>query len=308
MSAITLLMVTLSSASAAAYERFPMDAGNLWIFDAPEGHRVIHVEESEALSGGWYASDAAGLLGGEVTLYDSDTSEEVVVAEGMSWGALFDFSAADGDSWSFALDSCDRYTVTAATDTAGSVMTPAGLFSDLAGFQLEHDPTASGCDDAPLSRIRFADGLGPVSFEDASGQRGRLLYASVGGEVAAASSHTTEVTGDLALTLIVNDDELASGAATVVVLVKNVGESALTVERPAGTRFVIDIFDRLTDEPLGTDTIGSGAADSLSLQPGGIEVLSATVDVSEWSGELTLRATMQASTVTLSAPEVDVER
>lgn len=300
MTGIALLMVALSnSAAAAAYDSFPMDSGNFWVFDAPEGHRTIAVDHTDALGGGWYASDAEGLLADPVTVYDSDSSDEMIVDDGADLSALFDFGAADGDSWSFSLSSCDTYDVTAATDSAGSLTTPAGTFRSLSGFVLDHVPASTGCDDAPLSRIKFAQDVGPVSFTDAAGERGRLLFASVGGTVVAASAYDSVTDSGLSVTFIVNADEVSGGSTTVVAVLQNTTDAAIDLTRGG---FIIDIFDRMDISPTSL-----GASGSLTVPAGGVASFSTTLDLSGLTEDFTVRATLQDEDYS-AALSVDIAR
>lgn len=296
MMGLALLVSLSNTAVAAAYDSFPMDSGNFWIFDAPEGHRTIAVDHTDALGGGWFASDTAGLLSEPVTVYDHTSSDELVVDD----AALFDFAAADGDSWRFALSACDTYDVTAATDSAGGTTTPAGRFTGLSGFVLDHVPSRSDCDDAPLSAIKFAQDIGPVSFTDAAGARGRLLLAFVGGAIVAASSHDTASAGGLSVTLVVNDAEVASGAATAVAILRNASDDTIDLTRSG---FIIDIFDRVDGTTLGSTTLGEGAA--VQLPAGGVQVLSTTLDLAGLTGDLTVRAAPMSGTGSVT---VDISR
>ena len=308
MSGITLLMLALSStASAAAYDQFPMDTGNLWIFDTPTGHRAVVVEDTTEISAGEWASDTAGLLDASVTVYDSETSDEVTVDSSGS-EALFDFGAEDGDSWDVSLSDCDNYTVTASIDADSSASTPAGDFDNIHTFELEHAPLGTACDDAPMQRIEFAEGTGPVRFVDASGQQGTLLYAEVAGDVAAASLYDTQVTGDLSVTLVVNASEADSGALTAVVLLKNLGSEDLDIALPQGTRFYVDTFEWLTGQPAGTSGSEGGAQTTLSLAPGAVQTYAAEIDLGDASGSLTLQATLNTDSVDAASPSVTIER
>lgn len=300
---VAALLVALTSsapAAAGAFDFFPLQEGNLWVYETADGHHVVRVNAGESLGGGWYASDAAGLLSGSAWLYDHDDDDGMYSYSG-GWSALFDFSAAVGETWAYEADACDAFDVAVGSGSAAE--TPAGDFSGITEFLLTHspDPTAS-CDQPPLATIRFAEGIGPVHFTDSQARSGRLIYARVGGIVEAMAPGSTASSEDLELSMVLTSSRPEeAGSLGVLVVLTNTSDRSQTVTLPAGQPFVIDIFERLQETPAGSWSGGTGG--TMTLAAGASHVLFGEVGLeSDWSGLYTLEGTLRsdASLPTLS--------
>ncbi|MFT5679797.1 MAG: hypothetical protein ACI8RZ_000702 [Myxococcota bacterium] len=303
-----LLALTASApAAAGAFDFFPLEEGNLWVYETPAGHHVVRVSTGESLGGGWYASDADGLLSGSTWIYDN-TDDDGMYSYSQSWSALFDFGASVGDSWAYDAGSCDTFDVE--VGDASAATTPAGNFTGITEFILTHSPDpAASCVSPPVSRIRFAEGIGPVHFTDSQAGSGRLIYARVGDTVEAMAPGSTESVGDLELSMVLtNNRPSAADTVGVLVVLTNTSDSSQTITLPTGQPFVIDIFERFETTPAGSWSGGTGG--DLTLAAGASHVLFGEISVgSDWSGIYTFEGSLGSDATSphdLPALSVDI--
>ena len=303
LAASAFMMVSSSTALAGAYDFFPMDVGNLWVYETPTGHHVVQVNDGTSLGGGWYANDADGLLSGPTWIYDNTSTDAMLGYDG-GWSALFDFGAAVGDTWAFQASDCDAYTVEVEEST--DVETPAGDYPSITRFILSHtpDPDAS-CSTAPVASIGFAEGLGPVWITDGSRSTGRLIYARVAGVVEAMAPGASGGTDALEMSLVITDDRpAAAGNLGVMVALTNTSSSPQTLVMPEGEPFVIDIFERMGTTPISTWSGAEGG--SMTLDPGESRIMFGHIDIeSDWEGAYRVEGSV-ASSADLPTLSVDI--
>jgi hypothetical protein len=300
----SLLALTLSApAAAGAFDFFPLQEGNIWVYQTAGGHHVVRVDEGESLGGGWYASDAAGLLPGSTWIYDH-TDDDGMYSYSQGWSALFDFGASVGDTWVYDAGVCDTFDVS--VGDGDSATTPAGDFSGITEFILTHSPDpGASCAQPPVAAIRFAEGIGPVHFTDGQGSAGRLIYARVGDAVEAMAPGSTQSAGDLELSMVLTSDRpAAADTVGVLVVLTNTSDLSKTITMPTGQPFVIDIFERLQTTAMSSWSGGTGG--QMTLQPGASHILFGEITVgSDWSGVYTFEGTL-SSDADLPALSVDI--
>ena len=297
-----LTLAASSTASAGAFDFFPLEAGNVWVYATAGGHHVVRVNDGESLGSGWYASDAEGLLSGSTWIYDNTESDEML-GYSAGWSSLFDFSASVGDTWAFQTSACDAFDVEVGDGDAA--VTPAGDFSGITEFILTHSPAAgSSCATPPLATVRFAEGVGPVHFTDGNSKPGKLMYARVGGAVEAMAPGDTGTTDDLELSMVITDSRpSASGSIGVLVVLTNTSSDSQTITMPQGQPFVIDIFERFETTPVGTWSGGTGGEMTLSSGDSHILFGEVTVD-GDWSGAYTVEGSLSSDA---GLPELSVD-
>ena len=291
--AASLLSMTISApALAGAFDFFPLQSGNLWVYQTPTGHHVVQVNEGESLGGGWFANDADGLLSGSTWIYDN-TDHDGMYSYSQGWSALFDFSATVGDTWEYQANPCDTFDVE--VGTVDEAETPAGDFSGTTEFILSHNPdTELSCTTPPVAAISFAEGIGPVQFTDNDAGLGKLIYARVGETVEAMAPGATGSVDDLKLSLVITNDRPAvADSIGVLVVLTNTSDSVETIIMPAGQPFVIDIFERLETTPVGTWSGGTGGV--MTLDAGASHILFGEITMeSDWSGKHTFEGTLSS--------------
>jgi hypothetical protein len=253
-----------AAAGPTAYEIFPLEQGNLWVFATdsegylvgPTGISVIEVTDEVYLGGDWYANQVEGLLDHPDWFYDHTMASEMWIYD-EGWSHLFDFDAEIGDSWSAWGGPCSSYDVTMAA-TSGTATTPAGDFAGVIDFTLSRqtDP-AVRCGNPGLHNLRFAPGIGPVDWAN-DAQKGHLLYARLDDNVVAAGPHETRTEGTLETTFVVTTDtpenphpifcitmpcDQPIAQLGFALVVSNTGTEPQTLSFSDSQRFEVDLFD-----------------------------------------------------------------
>jgi hypothetical protein len=177
-----------------AYDFFPMDSDNVWIFHTVESktdHRLdtVEVESSVYAGSGWYASSLAGLFGGAIPVWDHVNRASMWTHDGSAWSQFLDFGTYVGDSWSMRTGPCNAYDVEFIN--GADAETPSGTFVAPKTFNFDFTPDANvKCAWAPIQQVAFAQDVGLVSIERAT-STSDLLFSRVDGVVVAAGAGET---------------------------------------------------------------------------------------------------------------------
>ena len=290
------LLAISNSASAAhpvAYDFFPMDSGNVWIFHTVENktdHRLDIVEVDQSVYAGVpaTASVLSGLFGSDIPVWDHVNSANMWTHDNSQWSKFVDFDASYGETWGMRTGPCNDYDVEYIN--GADAVTPAGTFVAPKTFNFDFTPDANvKCAYAPIQQAAFAQDVGLVSIERAT-STSDLLFGRVDGVIVAAGAGETRYDADgVAYTMALVADEITQPhpiycfttpcpqpveSLRLALIVENLTDHTVTRSYANSQQFDVDVFE------LGGENVTSWSDDKmflqatteLTLQPGEREV------------------------------------
>lgn len=281
-----------ASAAATAYDNFPLEDNNLWVYLSQDQNgatttRELSVTAEAYLGGGWYANRLDGMFRQPQWVWDHVYDDRMWVHDGTDFQEIFDFAAAPGDTFDVIFSACDGNTVEY-QGQVGSYDVPAGSFVGTYEFDMGwtgNPPPHVRCDTTGFRHVSFAEGIGPV-YAETSTTTDELLYAYVDGQVVAAGHNDQRVLDGVETAMVVSADTFASGdLASIALIVRNVDSGDKTFGFATGQRIEFDLFDNATGEHVRSWSDGrffTQATNSFTLAPAETEVLFGQLELTDF--------------------------
>lgn len=293
-------LLTLSTPAIAgqptAYDYFPMDADNVWIFHTVEDktdHRLdtVEVESSVYAGGGWYASSLAGLFTAAIPVWDWFSGATMLTHDGYAWSQFLDFDAAYGANWAMRSGPCTAYDVEFIN--GADAVTPAGSFIAPKTFNFSFTPDANvKCASTPIQQVAFAQDVGLVTI-DREYSTSDLLFSRVDGVVVAAGAGETRYdAAGIGYSMALVADEITQPhtiycitqpcyqpveTLRLALILENLTDQTITRTYNDGQAFDLDLFDQAAKSDPNVTSWSDGrfftqAFWQLTLEPGEREV------------------------------------